>query len=244
MRTFIPLIAVVALAGCGSANGETSAKRDGPKVTRSFAAKDFDAVALKGSDDVRIVYGKDFAISASGPTEVVDALDIRVEGNTLRIDRKRGKGWNWNWSGGDHDGAIITVTMPLIRSAVLAGSGDMSVDGTAEDTFDGALAGSGTLTIAGGRAATMNLSIAGSGDVIAAGSAKSLSLSIAGSGDLDAARLSAEQISASVAGSGDITGNATGKADVSIVGSGDVTITGTKNCTISKTGSGEVRCTA
>jgi Putative auto-transporter adhesin, head GIN domain len=239
MLKLIPLISVSMLAACSAAKSETA---DAARESRSFSASGFESVTLAGSDDVRVVQGKDFAVSATGSAKVLDALDIRVEAGVLKIGRKRGAGWNFSWSGkGDH-GAVVTVTMPVIRAATLSGSGDMQVASTAEDTFDGSIAGSGNLTIVDARAAQTQFSLAGSGDLSVAGAAKTVDLNLAGSGDIDAGKLDAETLSISVAGSGDVRARATGKADVSLIGSGDVDITGTKDCKVSKVGSGDVRC--
>ncbi len=230
----------LALSGCGIARGNAS-EDTSPKTTRTYSLSGFESVALKGSDDVRVLTGPNFAVSASGRQKVLDGLDIRVEDGVLIVSRKDHQGWHIGWNT-DDQGAVVTVTMPTIRSAKLMGSGDLSVDSTAEDKFSAALAGSGDLSIANARAAETSLSIAGSGDLLAKGKAANVSLNLAGSGDMDASGLESETLSVSLAGSGDIKAHASGKASGSIVGSGDVNIMGTKDCTISKTGSGDVVC--
>ena len=232
--------AALILSGCGIARGNASEDRS-PKTTRSFDLKGFESVSLKGSDDVRVLTGPSFAVSASGRQKILDDLDIRVEDGVLVVTRKDRKGWHIGWND-DDQGAVVTVTMPTLRSASLMGSGDLSVDSTAEDKFAASLAGSGDLSIANARAADTNLTLAGSGDLTAKGKAATLAINLAGSGDLDTSGLESQTVSVSLAGSGDVKAHATSKASVSIVGSGDVTVTGTKDCAISKTGSGDAVC--
>jgi Putative auto-transporter adhesin, head GIN domain len=239
MRVLLPLIALSSLSGCSAAMGGPSTE-NGPSITRRYDLKDFDGVVLAGSDDVRITQGPNFAVSASGAAKQLDELELKVENGTLKVGRKRHTGWSMLW--GDDDGVTVSVTLPLLHKATLAGSGNMDVSGTAADQFSGTIAGSGDLNIANASATNTTLTLAGSGDLAARGQAKTLNVSLAGSGDIHAGDLSAETATISGAGSGDVRVRASLGADVSLVGSGDVTITGTKNCKISKTGSGDVTC--
>lgn len=246
MRTLISLASLSILTACGAANSQDHNQDhhddNGPKTSRSFSVSDFDGIVLAASDDVRVTEGAAFSVSATATQKVLDQLEFTVQDGVLKISRKRQSG---SWNARHHDqSATISVTMPVIHSAAIAGSGNMQIAATAQDSFEGSIAGSGELSIAQVRAANTELSIAGSGDLTASGAAKQLDLNIAGSGDIDATKLQAEQLSASIAGSGDIRARATAGASASIIGSGDIEISGTNNCKISKVGSGAVRCTA
>lgn len=235
MRVAAILLPMIAAACSGA-----SASQDedaGPMASRSFALSGFERVKLAGSDDVRVVAGENFAVEATGPQAVLDKLEIRVEGDTLVVGRVRTKGWTT-----EREGAVITVVMPVVRGATLAGSGNFTVATTAEDRFDANLAGSGDFDIAEVRAAETRISIAGSGDIRAAGRARTANYSIAWSGNIDARKLLSENLAVTIAGSGDIDAHTSGRADVRIVGSGDVTIAGTTDCKARKLGSGDVRC--
>jgi autotransporter translocation and assembly factor TamB len=231
--------AALSLAGCNFANGMSGdvVQPSGSGATRSFDVAGFTGVSLRGADDVEVKIGPAFAVTAEGDSALLDRLEIRKDGDVLRIGRKDG---DWKWGG--NKGAKVTVTLPKLTSADVAGSGNMTVD-RAEGDFDGSIAGSGNLSIAqlaGGKA---DLSIAGSGDLrIGAGQANEIDASIAGSGDIDAPALKAARGDLSIAGSGNIRAQITGEADISIVGSGDVELTGGAKCSISKMGSGSARC--
>lgn len=231
--------AILPLTACNFANGMSGdvVQPSGSGGTRNFDVSGFTGVSLSGADDVEVKSGNSFAVTAEGDSALLDRLEIRKDGDTLRIGRKDG---DWKW-GGDK-GAKITVTLPRLLSASVAGSGDMNVD-RAEGDFDGSIAGSGNLSIAqltGGKA---DLSVAGSGDLrVAAGQASEIDASIAGSGDIDAPALKAVRGDISIAGSGNIRAQVTGEADISIVGSGNVELTGGAKCSVSKMGSGDARC--
>lgn len=229
------LAAVAMLAGCGTVHAESG----GPNGTRSFGAHGFDRVELRGADNVIVRVGPAESVNATGPEKILDRLKVEVVDGELRIGRENK--WNIGWSS-DHDPVLVTVTVPRLRGASVAGSGDMKVDRVQTASFDGSVAGSGNLAIGALQADSASLTIAGSGDTSVAGQAKSLDVSIAGSGNFSGQGLKAERAKIKIAGSGDVRAEVTGEADVSIVGSGDVTLGGKPRCRISKMGSGDVNC--
>ena len=241
MRYAALAIPALILASCGHV--ESTAAESSTIASRSFALSDFDQVALRGSDDVNVMTGKDFAVSATGPQSSLDQLEIVVEDGVLKIGRKSGSSWHIGWSRNGGKGVKVTVTMPVIRGAKLAGSGDMTVDRAAVDAFMASLAGSGNLNVGNVQATTVALDLAGSGDLMIGGRTKRVDISSAGSGDISAKTLEAETVEISLAGSGNASARATGSASVSLMGSGDVQITGTSQCKTSKLGSGSVTCT-
>ena len=235
MRNLMIFIPALALAACGTAESNP-----GPSGTRSFDLNGFDQVKLAGSDDVRVVAGPAFSVQATGPEKTLKKLEITVRGSTLNVGRKS-RSWSMGWS--NDRSAVITVTMPLIKSADLAGSGNFSIDQVNTPEFEASLAGSGNMDIKAVKVDKFNIDLAGSGNVDVAGTSKTIDISIAGSGNVKADSMSAEQASISVAGSGDVNARASVSASVDMAGSGNVTIAGTSNCKTSKLGSGEVRCT-
>jgi hypothetical protein len=235
MRNTVLIIPALLLSACSVAESTPS----GPSGTRSFDVSGFDAVELAGSDDVRIVAGPAFSVQASGPEKTLEKLKIEVNGSTLSIGRKQSMSIGWS----NDKSALITVTMPMIKGASIAGSGDMAIDRVENPEFEASIAGSGNLSVKSAQVNKLGVDIAGAGDVTLAGATKSIDISIAGSGDVMAKDMSATDASISIAGSGNVDARASGAASVSLLGSGDVNISGTANCKTSKMGSGEVRCT-
>lgn len=235
MRLFL-IAALLPLAACG-----TNAEKRGDPVpaagtgaTRSFAATGFHAVNLSGPDDIDVKTGAAFAVTAQGDPAVLDQLDIRVDGGTLRVGRKdqaeaRGRR------------VQIRVTMPRLDEASVAGSGDLTID-KVDGGFEGAVAGSGNLALAQMRGGTAELAVAGSGTLRLAGEADLIDASIAGSGTVEAKGLRAARADISIAGSGSVRGTVTGAASISILGSGDVELGGGAQCEVSRLGSGSARC--
>lgn len=242
MRTLVSLLALAALAACnhGSAQ-DRQAERSGVDGARDFALADFDKVNLRGPDDVTVEVGPGFAVRAEGDTGELENLKIEVIDGELRIGRESDRDW-FSWGNHDSSGVRVHVTMPAIRGASIAGSGDMRVDRVAAEAFDGAIAGSGSLTLAALEAQRATFDIAGSGDLSAAGTARAVEVNIAGSGNVGAGELRAERLEASLVGSGNVEAFVTGEARADIMGSGDVTVRGGARCTSNAMGSGELRC--
>ncbi|MGN7997560.1 head GIN domain-containing protein [Sphingomonas sp. 22176] len=240
MRPLLALVLLPLAAACHTSwsdNKGTPAEASGTGTTRSFAARDFTGVALKGSDDVDVRTGADFSVQAEGDPAVLDQLDIRLDGKTLNIGRKNRAGILWDKGGAPK----IHVVLPRLANATVAGSGTMRVT-RAEGAFEAVVAGSGDLDIAALATTKASLSVAGSGNMTVAGRTDDLDVSVAGSGDLRGQQLTAKRADVSVAGSGNVRANVAGPASVSMVGSGDVELRGGAQCKVSKIGSGEAKC--
>ena len=230
------VVAAAAAAGCARDREEDG----GPAVERDFQVGGFERIEVAGPYEVEVRTGSAPSVHASGPQKEVERLVVEVRGDRLLIHSRKQRGM-FSW-GGSHDGVRIAVTVPQLRGATIAGSGDIKVDRAAGPSFKGEIAGSGSLQLAAVEAESVELAIAGSGDIRAAGKARSVRYEIAGSGDIEAAGLVAETAKVSIAGSGNVTAHATANADVETVGSGDVAVTGGAKCNVSKHGSGDVRC--
>lgn len=241
MRAALILASVFILGACNMAADAQSAG-GGQRSQRSFDVAGFDAVSLAGPHDVIVTVGPRHSVRAEGDPETLDRLNIKVEGSSLKIGMERSN-WSIGWKK-DRAKTTIYVTLPAIRAAAIAGSGDMRVDRVESSRFAASIAGSGDLQIASLRTGDADFSIAGSGGITASGSANSADISIAGSGDVNLAGFEIRKAAVSIVGSGDVRARAMESADVSIMGSGDVTLTGSARCNVNKRGSGSVRCGA
>lgn len=228
--------AAVAVSGCSEARSENG----GPTVERNYQVGSFDKIELAGAYDATVRTGSAPSVHARGNEKAIENLEVAVENNVLVIRHKKRTGFSWGSKGGK---VALTVTVPNLRGAELAGSGDIKVDRVAGDSFDGGIAGSGNLKVDRIEVGSLKLSIAGSGNAeVGSGRAKNAEYNIAGSGGIDAKGVAVETASVSIAGSGDIAAQASNTASVNIMGSGDVELTGGAKCSVSKAGSGNARC--
>jgi hypothetical protein len=237
MRSTILVAAALAVGACSAGKAESG----GPVVSRAFPVGSFDKIEVAGPFDVAVTTGGQPAVSARGSAGLVDKMVVKVDGSTLKIHPEKRSGWfgKSGWSGAK---AKVTVSVPMLDGAAVAGSGDLQVDRVDGSSFAGEVAGSGNLRLAQLRVQNLKLEIAGSGNVQAAGQATEARYEIAGSGDIQASRVTTQQARAEIAGSGKIEAHAARNAQIDIAGSGNVRITGGGKCTISKAGSGNVDC--
>ena len=235
--------AVIAASAATSACGHSRAEDGGPTVSRNYQVGNFQQIEVAGPYDVEVKTGANPGASATGSQNLLDKTVVEVRGDKLVIRPEERKGWfhfGWNMH---HGKARFSVTVPELKGATIAGSGDIRVDKVRGDRFEGTVAGSGGLGVGAMDVQSLKIAIAGSGDAKAGqGKAQNAQYDIAGSGGIDAAGVAVQNAKVSIAGSGSIKARASGTADVSIMGSGDVDVTGGAKCSVSKAGSGDVRC--
>lgn len=212
----------------------------GRTIERNYPVGAFDKIELAGAYDATVRTGSAPNVEAKGGENVLDRLIVEVRDGKLVIHPKATMGFHW---GGRFSHVQLTITVPQLRGATLAGSGQMNIDHVQGDMFEGTVAGSGGLTLASANVQSLKLSIAGAGNAKAGGGkVDEAQYDIAGSGDVDASAVVARQLKISIAGAGGVRANATQTADVSIMGSGDVNIAGGAKCSVSKAGAGTVHC--
>jgi Putative auto-transporter adhesin, head GIN domain len=227
--------AAVSVVGCTEARSADA----GPTTERDYKVGDFDRVELAGAYDANIRTGAAPSVHAKGGQNVLNRLVVEVKDGALLIHPKD-KHFSW---GGPRGKVQLTVTVPSLRGAELAGAGNIHIDRVSGNSFNGAVAGAGDLRVERVEVQNLQVSISGAGNAqLLAGRAQRADYDIAGSGGIDAKGVQTETASVSIAGSGDVDGRATKTADVSIVGSGEVRLTGGAKCSVSKAGAGNVSC--
>jgi len=242
MRKAILLGMAAAAAAASSGCARERAESAGTAITRNFQVAGFERLEVGGPYEVTVTTGSTPSVRASGGEKAIERMIVEVKNGTLKIYSKKRSGMNFGWSDGVHP-VKLAVTVPHLSSAEIAGSGSISVDKMAGDSFNAGVAGSGELRLGQVDVQRLKAGIAGSGDLHAGrGRASAVEYEIAGSGDIEAGGLVADTASVSIAGSGEVTANATGTAQVDIAGSGDVKMSGGAKCTVSKAGPGDVTC--
>ena len=229
------IAAAMAAAGCT----EARSKNGGPTVERDFKVGEFDRIELQGAYDTTVRTGSAPSVRAKGNEDAINDLEVAVHDGKLVISHKKRNGVSWRRQGK----LELTVTVPSLRGAELAGAGDIRIDRIKGDSFEGQINGAGDLHVDTVEVGSLKLAIAGAGNATAkGGSARTVDYGIAGAGDIHAKDVKSETASVSVAGAGSVSANASKTASVSIMGAGSVDLTGGARCTVSKMGPGSVNC--
>lgn len=204
--------ALVFASGCVFAG--PGVKGSGNARTETRAHEKFDRVAVRGTGEVNIVIGPEHSVTVTADDNLLPIYTSSVVSGELVLEPSE--------SMQPKTPIRVKIVMPAMRSASIAGSGDINVTGLAQKEVE--------------------FRIAGSGDVVAAGSVETVSASIKGSGSIRLADLAAKDAAVSIAGSGDTVVNASENLSASISGSGDVRYLGKpKNVQKSISGAGDVR---
>lgn len=192
-------------------------------VTKEVNVGGFDAVCLNGSS--KIIYtqtsGKQ-ELELSVPDNLQDIVQVYVKNRTLIIELKKG------YSVSFENGASLElrVAAPMVRSAVINGSGDIIFENGVDVNhgIDWTVNGSGDIDADKVKCRKMNVAVNGSGD-IALGDVSGVEMNSAvnGSGDVNIKGISADEVNGTVNGSGDVTlSGKCAKANYSLSGSGDI----------------------
>ena len=238
MRAFFILAGAAAAALIAGCNART-ASDGGPVTSQTVEVSDFRKLALAGSYDVDLKTGSKPSVRVEGTERALEHLVVEVKGDVLEIHPKSGMNFNWDRS----PDVKISITVPELEAATVAGSGKLTIDKVASESFDGKIAGSTEVSIGTVSGQSFKGSIAGSAELEVGDLAvKTVEVSIAGSGSLDAAKLESRDVKLSIAGSGNVSARATGAVTGNVMGSGSAKISGGAKCDVRKAGSGSVDC--
>jgi hypothetical protein len=176
-------------------------------------------------------------VELEGSSDVLDRIEVVVEGSQLKI-RSRDR-WDWNW--GREDRVTVYITAIDVRGLSVNGSGQMETQ-TKIVTGDLGLkvSGSGSLK-ADVEANDMEVDVSGSGDIEVRGKCNNMDSNISGSGDINAALTVANLIEMDISGSGKFV--VSGKSNIlkaTLSGSGKVSASEMESneCEIRISGSG------
>ena len=208
---------------------------------RAIGVGSFDRLRVDGAFEVRMTGGRSPRAQISGEPRALDLVDLSVNGTTLSLRRR-----------GDTAAAVrnaatpvvVTLSAPSLVSAVLIGSGSLTVTGMKSERADLSVAGSGTITVDGLVAQQASATLAGSGRIEIAGRATRVRLSINGPGTIEAAKLVADDLTVRMDGPGETNAQARYVANVSTTGAGRIVIAGKPRCTVRAPAGGGVVCGA
>lgn len=209
MRGLTPcLVLALLVAGCGG----------GPRVVETRTVAPFERIVVSSGLEVGVVPGRAGEVRVRAGEDVLDRVVTESSGGVLRLGlRDRGI-----VIGPDPLGdARVLVTAATLRGLEIDGSGDVTVSGLDEESFE--------------------LAVRGAGDVEASGSADRVSATIRGAGDADLSGLAARTARVLVQGAGDAELNVSDELDVTVQGAADVSYVGDPDVRSDVQGAGDIR---
>ncbi len=165
--------------GCQRINGK------GEVETRHFDLGGFNEVDLSNEGHVELVTDVNSFVEVETHGNLFEALDLKVDGNELKIKTKKG------YSIGKYDKLTYYVHALDIRKVDVSGSGSMNGGGgfAVVDHFEAEVSGSGDISITGIVAQTVDADVSGSGNISLAGNTPNAHLEVSGSGNIRAFEL-------------------------------------------------------
>ncbi|MCV2484835.1 DUF2807 domain-containing protein [Flavobacterium sp. SH_e] len=191
-------------------------KGNGNVVTETRTTGEYDGIKISGFFDVDLVAGKEGKITLKGEENLLSAIKVEVEDNSLKIYVEKFTNIK------PTKNIQITVPFEKISELSLAGSGNIqSKDVIKTDKFVVKLSGSGNFTLPVD-ANNLELNVSGSGNVHLKGIADNFSTKLSGSGDIDAADLKSKIVEANVSGSGNSKVSCNESLTARVSGSGNI----------------------
>lgn len=235
MKTaFITMMSLLFLTSCA----QDKIRGNGNHITETrTVSANFDKVESAGAFDVIIKDApQDGKIKLEGDSNILEKIEVEVQGNTLVLKTKKGFSINFNGN------VEITFSAQNLKSVGLSGSGSILTEGVQKtDDFNVGLSGSGDIDVKVS-AQHVTAGLSGSGNINLDGNAESLKTAISGSGDIDAYQLKADKVDVGISGSGNTKVYTDGEINAAIGGSGDVYYKGNPTKVNAKSGgSGDVR---
>lgn len=221
VRLFAVLFATSLLAGCAFDPGNAITGSGRPE-TRTYDFSGFTKVAVGSAFQTEITRGESYATSVTIDDNLVQYLDVRVVGDTLRIGLRPHVSLGFR-----NMTPKAEITMPRLEGLDLSGATRTHITGFSNSeavsmSVSGASQLRGDIT-----AGEMRLRVSGASTVEITGSTGSLDVDASGASTvrLDGLKSTDTQVQASgasnitVNASGKITGQASGASSVSYVGS-------------------------
>jgi hypothetical protein len=227
MRSLLPFIVLLAF-GAMPADG----------ATRNFGVSGFDRVRVDGPFKVTLTTGVAPFASATGSPAAIDGVAIDVQGRTLVVHSNRS---DWGGYPGRSNGPVeINVGTHDLTSAVLNGSGSLSIDKIRGLSFDFMVQGSGAAAIGNVAVDQLKIGLVGASNATIAGIAPQLTAIVRGISSLDAAGLMVKDATIGAQGSVTVKANVSNSAKIDTQGAALVDLAGQPACTIHAAGSASV----
>ena len=186
---------VVARSGVFGSSSSGTVVGSGRAVEQARYVAPFAAVDLAGSNNVVVHVGGARSVVVRADDNLAGRVTTRVESDRLVIANKSG-------SYSTRTPMSVTITVPTLRSLVLAGAGTITADGITGTSF--------------------TILMPGSGLVRTAGRVERLDVVLAGSGDAQLQQLEAAGVHATVSGSGRIVVFAKQWLRAAVTGTGSI----------------------
>ncbi len=206
---------------------------DDSNISQDYALAPFSQMKLHIDADVYLTQGPNQQVRIEGPTSIVNAVNLGVQGQTWNIDLERCFRGDYNLK--------IYVTTPDIQSIEVLSSGVVeSWEPIISDRLNLRVSGSGSIRLQVQDTPEVFSVISGSGKIALEGDATHHDIHLTGSGDLSGYQFYTDTADVNLSGSGNAYIFVQDMLDAGISGSGSIYYKGFPDISASISGSGSV----
>jgi hypothetical protein len=197
----------------GSSTSTTGTQGSGVAATQTRDLPAFASIDLAGANEVAVLVGGKQSVVVRADDNLIEEVTTQVHGGVLVIDN--------TGSFTTKSPMRVDVTVPMLDTGTLSGTGIVRIDGVKDKQFNALLPGSGVLRVSG--------------------TVDRLDATLGGSGDMQLENLVARDAKVGVLGSGRLQVHATEMLRATVSGSGAIFYRGNpSSVTQSVTGSGTI----
>lgn len=199
-------------------------------ATRTYTIGSFDRIRVSGPFEVRLVAGASPHARAEGDSDVLDQVEVEVNGGTLTVSM----GINgWGERGAAPSAVpVVILSTPRLESATVNGGGRLTIENMEGQALKLMVTGSGVIETTGLNARRLEATVVGTGALHLSGEAAKAYLTSNGPAAIDAAALQVDDLTIRTDGAGEARARARYTADVTATGVGRVIVEGTPACTV------------
>lgn len=211
-----------------------------PALTqRNYSVTGFEKVRVDGPYQVQLRTNVAPFARASGSQRALDAVSIKVEGQTLVIRSARGASWG-GYPGESAGPVTIEVGTHDLKNAWINGAGGLAIYRVKGLSFDLAIQGPGVARIDQAMVDQLKVGISGAGSARLAGQAAKLTATVRGTSSFEAEGLTVKDAVIGAEGPSIVRTTVSNAAKVDAIGLAAVTLGGRPSCTVNARGSAVV----
>jgi hypothetical protein len=209
-------------------------------ASRSYIVSDFNSIRVEAPIAVAVLARAGVTARGEGDAQMLERIALTVSGGVLTVRLKPSAFEGAR--GGENMPVKLFLSAPALRSAMLAGSGTLVVQGLRAARSEVIAAGSGALRVSGIDSANLSVAQMGAGELHLAGKAGDAAMRFSGTGAVKAGGLTVADLDVTAEGSGTSQLLATRSARIVAIGAANVAVDGHPACTVRHIGSGTVAC--
>ena len=194
-------------------------------ATRNYDVGPFEGVSVSAGIKADITLGSARSVIADTGSENAEDLRIVVEGKVLRIERTP-RSWFANLFSGTHEGYVVHVVTPALRSLTASSGAKVTVNGNVEGDFSVSASSGSKVNVSSITGGAVKATASSGSDLEIAGRCVSIEAEASSGSDLDAKELQCDSARVHASSGSDLSVSARQRVEGSASSGSDVQVRG------------------